>query len=200
MKKPILFILFLTVLVFLICGCEDDIKDISDTGSINTESVCEISDDLSKESESTADISESPDEESMVYADDMVREVRIEIYEEKTQKLITAFELTDQQICTEIFLTFDKCFAELCEKYPYDAAPDKDVITDYRVAVYLNTYYDTAKENLAYYIDISYPYGYTNDIYRLMHHGGSPFGDYVARCGKEFIDMVDEYAKQYIPK
>ncbi len=200
MKKPILFILFLTVLVFLICGCEDDIKDISDTGSINTESVCEIFDDHSKESESTADISESPDEESMVYADDMVREVKIEIYEEKTQKLITAFELTGQQICVEIFSTFDKCFAELCEKHPHDAAPDKDVKTDYRVAVYLNTYYDAAKENLAYYIDISYPHGYTNDIYRLMHHGGSPFGDYVARCGKEFIDMVDEYAKQYIPK
>lgn len=199
MKKTIFLIFILTVLVFLICGCEDD-KDISDTGSINTESVFEISDNYSKESESTTDTSENPDEESVIYADDMVREVKIEIYEEKTQKLIKSFELTDQQICVEILSTFDKCFEELCEKYPHDAAPDKDVKTDYRVAVYLNTYYDAARENLAYYIDISYPHGYTNDIYRLMHHGGSPFGDYVACCGKEFIDMVDEYAKQYIPK
>lgn len=192
MKKTIFLVFILTVLVFLICGCEDD-KDISDTGSINTESVGGISENHSKESESI-------EEESVIHTDDMVREVKIEIYEEKTQKLITAFELTDQQICVEIFSTFDKCFEELCEKYPHDAAPDKDVKTDYRVAVYLNTYYDAARENLAYYIDISYPHGYTNDIYRLMHHGGSPFGDYVARCGKEFIDMVDEYAKQYIPK
>ncbi len=192
MKKTIFLIFILTVLVFLICGCEDD-KDISDTGSINTESVGGISENHSKESESI-------EEESVIHTDDMVREVKIEIYEEKTQKLIKSFELTDQQICVEIFSTFDKCFEELCEKYPRDAAPDKDVKTDYRVAVYLNIYYDAARENLAYYIDISYPHGYTNDIYRLMHHGGSPFGDYVARCGKEFIDMVDEYAKQYIPK
>ena len=138
-------------------------------------------------------------EESTDPTEEHVLEVIVEIYEESTQELLTAFDLTDQNVCKEIFETFDKCFAELCEKYPRDAAPDKDVKTDYRVVIYLNTYYDADKENLAYYIDISYPFGYTNDIYRLMHHGGSPFGDYVARCGKPFIDMVDQYVKQYIP-
>ena len=140
---------------------------------------------------------ETSNKHNVLFNEEMVRELKIEIYEEKSQELLETMVVTDQDICAKVFAAFDACFEELCEKHPHDAAPDMAIGTDYRVAVYLNTYQDSAKEKLAYHIDISYLYGYTNDIYRLMHHGGSPFGECVARLGKPFIDMVDQYVKEY---
>ena len=205
MKRIIFVFGLLCALGFCGCGSVDPGQS---TPSIHEESKEDVSVPTeSSQAEESFEVSSCAPEESDISVPEEstdptgehVLEVKVEIYEESTQELLTAFALTDQNVCKEIFETFDKCFAELCEKYPRDAAPDKDVKTDYRVVIYLNTYYDADKENLAYYIDISYPFGYTNDIYRLMHHGGSPFGDYVARCGKPFIDMVDQYVKQYIP-
>lgn len=194
-----------------LCGCgqvdtgQSQISAFEEECSTASSAVCSeetmiesIAENSYAPEESTVS-EESVLEESIDSAEELVLEVKVEIYEENTQELLSVFELTDQKLCTEIFETFDKCFAEVVEKHPHDVAPDKDVKTDYRVVIYLNTYYDADKEDLAYYIDISYPFGYTNDIYRLMHHGGSPFGEYVARCGKPFIDIVDQYVKQYIP-
>lgn len=189
------------VCCILTVGCDSSFleKPVSDVAAVtDTEVTSENSQEYREESKPHV----SPDtncssEESVVFSDGTVREIKVEIYEEESQTLVTDFELTDQTICAKIFAAFDKCFAEVCEKYPHDAAPDKDTKTDYRVAIYLNTYSDSTKENLACYIDISYPYGYTNDIYRLMHHGGSPFGESKARLGKPFIDMIDEYVKEY---
>lgn len=209
MKRIIFVFGLLCVLGF--CGCRQVDTGQSQISAFDEEPSTTTSAVSSEEpmTESIAESSYAPEEstvseesaveESMDSAEELVREVKVEIYEEHTQELIATFVLSDQKICKEIFETFDKCFAELCEKYPHDAAPDKDVKTDYRVVIYFNTYYDADKEDLAYYIDISYPYGYTNDIYRLMNHGRSPFGDSNAWLGKPFIDMVDQYVKQYIP-
>ena len=175
-------------------------QESTEAVSVSAESSRTESQESFAESSYTSEVSESSAlEESAETPEELFLEIKVEIYRESTQELLTVFELTAQDVCTEIFDAFDRCFAEVVEKHPHDPAPDKDIKTDYRVAVYLNTFYDSQKENLAYYVDISYPYGYTNDIYRLMHHGGSPFGEYVARLGKPFIDMVDQYVKQYIP-
>lgn len=199
MKRKFLFLSL--IIILMLCGCKDAdtekttksaYDESTDAVSVPKESLAESSCSSEPSDTSVFDETNAPDEE-------FVLELKVEIYKENTRELLTCFELTDQSICTKIFDAFDKCFAEVVETYPHDPAPDMHVKTDYRVAVYLNTYYDVSKENLAYYVDISYPHGYTNDIYRLMHHGESPFGDYVARCGKEFIDLVDQYVKQYIP-
>ena len=201
-RTSILFLLLVTIIFFSckrtssesVAGGQNEPSSETSTFSLDISHISEGTEFSMDNESSFAPSEETSDERQNVYL-----QIQVMIYNEESQALITSFELEEPDYCARVFETFNECFAELCEKYPRDAAPDKDVKTDYRVVLYLNTYYDADKEDLAYYIDISYPFGYTNDIYRLMHHGGSPFGDYVARCGKPFIDMVDQYVKQYIP-
>lgn len=198
-------IFFLVLLAIIFCSCKRTVYE-STTEDQNEPSVetstfsLEVS-HISESAEFSMDNESSfvPSEEIIDGKPKVYLQIQVKIYNEESQALITSFELEEPDFCTRAFEAFDKCFTELCEKYPHDAAPDKDVKTDYRVVIYLNTYHDADKEDLAYYIDISYPYGYTNDIYRLMNHGRSPFGDSNAWLGKPFIDMVDQYVKQYIP-
>lgn len=218
MKRRIL--ICLVCLLFCLGGCKTEeplggsaaeetssiaqsgMEEVSPASSETAESSFEevSSEEVSPEEESRAEESSEEEVKREPFPADAPRKIVVEIYSFDSYEMVASFEITEREFCNKAFLTFEKCFDEVCEKYPTEAAPDRFTVTDYCVAVYLYAYEDEEMTTEEYCVDLSYPYGHTNDIYKLIHSDGDVFHDYVIRCGKEFIDMIDGRAKEYIPK
>lgn len=208
MKRKVLICLLCLLLCLGGCGEAFETESRLEEGvsdAVGRESTAEASPASSAEDSSSLEeaSSEAESEEEMVSIEpmplDAPRKTVVEIYSFESKNMVASFEIDDREFCNQLFLTFDRCFGEACEKYPASVAPDRDTVTDYCVAVYLYTYEDEEMEVVRSCIDISYPYGHTNDIYKFIRGEGDIFYDYIIRCGKPFIDIIDQQVKEYIP-
>ena len=149
----------------------------------------------SKESAPTTERNDGREPIIAVY-EDKPRNITVEIYDENTKELVKSFEITDRKECNDLYFNFNKCFADACNEYPAHnvTGDDKNYKAEYRVLVRFTTYADEEKTEIALCAEVCYPYGYTNEIYSIVHF--DVFGEYAINNGKNFIDPINEYVKK----
>ena len=150
-----------------------------------------------EESSPTADRNDGREPIIAVY-EDKPRNITVEIYEESTGEMVKSFEITDRKECNDLYFNFNKCFADACNEYPKHnlTGEDKNYKAEYRVLVRYTTYADEEKTEVDLCAEVCYPYGYTNEIYSIVHF--DVFGEYAINNGKNFIDPIDEYVKNHM--
>lgn len=127
------------------------------------------------------------------------RRVRVEIYDEATQTLVTTFTITDEATVNGIFDGFFASFDNACKRYEEFLASDEDRVyrSKYRVIAHLESTFENVTDSSTRDIDICYPYGYSNDIYGYLHV--DLWMDYQIKGGNAFIELIDAYVDEYIP-
>lgn len=218
---------FLIVLAacFLLCACK---AEPIQTSSAVSESVLSIEESVvSEESVLTAEsvvsevseVSEVPEESEQSLPDeesaptinpntgrepivavyeDKPRHIAIEIYQESTREMIHSIEITDRKECNDLYYQFNLAFADACNEYPAHNAESDDMFyqAEYRVLVRYTTYADEEKTTVDLCAEVTYPHGYSNEIYGIVHF--DPFCEYSIGNGKNFIDLIDNYVKQFL--
>lgn len=127
------------------------------------------------------------------------RRVRVEIYDEATQTLVTTFTITDEAVVNGVFDGFFASFDNACRYYSEYLASDEDKAYrgKYRVIAHLESTFENVTDSGTRDIDICYPYGYSNDIYGYLHN--DLWMDYQIQGGSAFIELIDAYVDMYIP-
>lgn len=207
MKKIPSFGLIVSLFFVLLCGCEKEnviLPTVRNTGSMssieqNDDNNLSVLNSESFEKEETLDFSETSDMPSAEhkYKNSIPVKILVEIYEEKTEKLFSSFELKEENACADIFSEFHSCFNKACDEYPqYNTLPEEQRLrTQYRIVVYLQSYSNESKDEITC-INLSYPYNHSNDIYSIFY--GYAFTDYYICGGAPFIELIDTYVDKYI--
>ena len=125
------------------------------------------------------------------------RRVRVEIFDESTQALVTTFTITDESVVNGIFDGFFASFDNACRYFAAFLASEEDMAYrgKYRVVAHMETTMENVTDSSIRDIDICYPYGYSNDVYGYLHE--DLWMDYQIRGGSAFIELIDAYVDAY---
>ena len=176
---------------------------ISEESVLTTESVVsEVSEEVEQSlpsEESIPAINPNTGREPMIAVyEDKPRHITVEIYKESSRELICSLEITDRKECNDLYYQFNLAFADACNEYPTHntSGDDKFYQAEYRVVIRYTTYADEEMTTVDLCAEVSYPHGYNNEIYGIVHF--DPFCEYSINNGKDFIDLIDNYVKQFL--